>query len=73
MECAPEGRWTICMFYPGPASDPRLASRPEVWIMDQPYDIEVFFDGQCPLCTREMAFLRRRDKKWRVRLQCIPK
>lgn len=39
--------------------------------MAQPYDIEVFYDGQCPLCTREMTFLRRRDKKWRVRFTDI--
>jgi predicted DCC family thiol-disulfide oxidoreductase YuxK len=35
------------------------------------YDIEVFYDGQCPLCTREIAFLRRRDKKWRIRFSDV--
>ena len=27
---------------------------------------EVFYDGQCPLCRREIGFLRRRDHKRRV-------
>ncbi len=31
------------------------------------FDIEVFFDGACPLCVREVNFLRRRDKKQRIR------
>jgi predicted DCC family thiol-disulfide oxidoreductase YuxK len=25
------------------------------------FDVEVFFDGECPLCVREIAFLRRLD------------
>ena len=28
--------------------------------------IEVFYDGECPLCRREVAFLRRRDSKGRI-------
>ena len=28
--------------------------------------LEVFFDGDCPLCTKEIAFVRRLDKKSRV-------
>ncbi len=31
------------------------------------FDIEVFFDGACPLCAREMTMLRSRDKKQRIR------
>ena len=30
------------------------------------FDIEVFFDGSCPLCKREMQMLRRLDKKRRI-------
>ncbi len=29
-------------------------------------EIEVFFDGACPLCTREIAFLRRRDREGHI-------
>jgi predicted DCC family thiol-disulfide oxidoreductase YuxK len=29
--------------------------------------LEVFFDGACPFCTREVAVLRRLDRKGRVR------
>ncbi len=35
------------------------------------HEIEVFYDGLCPLCTREIGFLRRRDKKWRIRFTDI--
>jgi predicted DCC family thiol-disulfide oxidoreductase YuxK len=30
------------------------------------YDVEVFHDGDCPLCAREMAMLRRRDRQGRI-------
>jgi len=26
------------------------------------FEVEVFYDGACPLCMREIAMLRRRDK-----------
>jgi predicted DCC family thiol-disulfide oxidoreductase YuxK len=32
-----------------------------------PYDIEVFHDGDCPLCAREVALARRLDRRGRVR------
>jgi predicted DCC family thiol-disulfide oxidoreductase YuxK len=31
------------------------------------FDLEVFFDGACPLCAREMRALRRRDRRGRLR------
>jgi predicted DCC family thiol-disulfide oxidoreductase YuxK len=31
------------------------------------FDIEVYYDGQCPLCSREMRMLRRLDKRGRIR------
>lgn len=35
------------------------------------YVLEVFYDGECPLCVREIGFLRRRDKRGRVRFTDI--
>jgi predicted DCC family thiol-disulfide oxidoreductase YuxK len=32
----------------------------------EPYDIEVFFDGDCPLCAREIRLLRRLDRRRRI-------
>ncbi len=32
---------------------------------------EVFFDGACPLCRREIEFLRRRDRKEQIRFTDI--
>ncbi|MBK8172465.1 MAG: DUF393 domain-containing protein [Sandaracinaceae bacterium] len=34
--------------------------------MDDSYDIEVFFDGACPLCSKEIEFLRKRDQDYRI-------
>jgi len=31
------------------------------------FDIEVFYDGECPLCTQEIGMLRRRDRHERIR------
>ena len=33
--------------------------------------IEVFFDGGCPLCSREVRFLRRRDRRGVIRFTDI--
>ncbi|MGE5347594.1 MAG: thiol-disulfide oxidoreductase DCC family protein [Acidithiobacillales bacterium] len=35
------------------------------------FDIEIFYDGGCPLCTREVALLRRLDRRGRVRFTDI--
>jgi predicted DCC family thiol-disulfide oxidoreductase YuxK len=31
------------------------------------WQIEVFYDGACPLCVREIRFLRRLDRRGRIR------
>ncbi len=31
------------------------------------FDVEVFFDGECPLCTKEIDFVRKLDRRARVR------
>jgi predicted DCC family thiol-disulfide oxidoreductase YuxK len=31
------------------------------------FDIEVFYDGACPLCMREIRMLRGRDRRQRIR------
>jgi predicted DCC family thiol-disulfide oxidoreductase YuxK len=33
--------------------------------------IEIFFDGECPLCTREIAMVRRLDRNQRIRFTDI--
>lgn len=35
------------------------------------HDIEVFFDGACPLCAREISLLRRLDRAGRIRFTDI--
>jgi predicted DCC family thiol-disulfide oxidoreductase YuxK len=42
-----------------------LETRPES------FDVEVFYDGDCPLCRREISFLQRRDRQNRIRFTDI--
>jgi predicted DCC family thiol-disulfide oxidoreductase YuxK len=35
------------------------------------HEVEVFFDGNCPLCSREIALLRRWDRGGRIRFTDI--
>jgi predicted DCC family thiol-disulfide oxidoreductase YuxK len=35
------------------------------------WDVEVFFDGACPLCMREIDMLRRLDRRARIRFTDI--
>jgi len=35
------------------------------------FDVEVFYDGGCPLCRREMNMLRRFDRRARIRFTDI--
>jgi predicted DCC family thiol-disulfide oxidoreductase YuxK len=39
--------------------------------MAESFDIEVFFDGDCPLCVREIGMLRRKDRAGRIRFTDI--
>jgi predicted DCC family thiol-disulfide oxidoreductase YuxK len=40
--------------------------------MTGPWQIEVLYDGECPLCSREVAFLERRDRgRGRIRFRDI--
>lgn len=37
----------------------------------KPIEIEVFFDGGCPLCLREINFLKRRDRHGKIKFTDI--
>jgi len=36
-----------------------------------PFELELYFDGACPLCAREVAFLRQLDRGGRIRFSDI--
>ena len=40
-------------------------------ILEPPSDFEVFFDGKCPLCLREINMIRRKDRRKRLTLTDI--
>jgi predicted DCC family thiol-disulfide oxidoreductase YuxK len=48
---------------PGAVADSGDAGR----ATQAPFEVEAFFDGDCPLCVREMAALRRLDRGGRIR------
>ncbi|GAB4198554.1 MAG: DUF393 domain-containing protein [Sandaracinaceae bacterium] len=39
--------------------------------MTESYRVEVFFDGECPLCAREIDLLRKLDRRARIRFTDI--
>lgn len=39
--------------------------------IDEAYEIEVFYDGGCPLCLREITILQRRDQQHKIRFTDI--
>jgi|GEM_PF-432517 predicted DCC family thiol-disulfide oxidoreductase YuxK len=43
---------------------------PEAYILET-WEVEVFFDGDCPLCRREINWLRKRDRQHKVRFTDI--
>lgn len=49
--------------------DPHTSTSPSRHQADCP--IEVFYDGVCPICVREIRFLRRLDRKGQIRFTDI--
>ena len=46
-----------------------LETRMSARLFDE--SVEVFYDGDCPLCKREIGFLQRRDRQGRIRFTDI--
>jgi predicted DCC family thiol-disulfide oxidoreductase YuxK len=56
--------------HPTPASKPEPEhGAPHAKTKD--FDVELFYDGECPLCTKEIDMLRRRDRRARIRFTDI--
>lgn len=51
---------------PCPNQDPSVATS-----QTTPWEVEVFYDGDCPLCIREIGMLRRKDRKKKIRFTDI--
>ncbi len=49
----------------------RTALGPKLLRMNDTFDVEVYFDGECPLCMREIRMLQRLDKGARIRFTDI--
>lgn len=43
-----------------------ISATSESRVLPAGFEVEVFFDGDCPLCKREVGFLRRKDKQQRI-------
>ena len=52
----------------GPPSD---SARSDALGLSAPFDVEVFYDGGCPICIREINLLRRLDHRGRIRFTDI--
>lgn len=37
----------------------------------EPFEVEVFYDGDCPICSREIEMIRRMDRHARIRFTNI--
>lgn len=40
-------------------------------VCDSSYEIELFYDGACPLCSREVIFIRWLDRKSKIKVTDI--
>lgn len=57
---------------PSPHHDSRMSSSPENGKnSNHQWKVEVFYDGDCPLCVREIAMIRWMDRKHRIRFTDI--
>lgn len=50
---------------------PATASLPSTAPPVAPFECEVFYDGDCPLCKKEIAMIRRMDRREKIRFTDI--